>query len=183
MRMSEGAVIPVHIKWLRPLGAIGALLGLALTGASILICLNMLLPLYIRLWRKAPIVETVYPAFGVPAGIVMGIVLSLSGLYVLIFRRPLTSQSPTWLGIVERLFKVGMLLLVLLGPLLAIGTTFTLKTMDYETCSQLRISGSGWQVFWVNNENYCFRPDRYIKDNWPCKNTDGKTYCFRADGL
>lgn len=127
--------------------------------------------------------ETAYPAFGAISALLIGPLGLLGGVHLLIFRRPLTSQNPVWLKIAERLLKVASITLLVVSPLLAVGTTAALHVMDYQACNKLRISGSGWQVFWVKNDGFCFRPDSYIEDNWPCKDMDGKTYCLRADGL
>nr|WP_146219671.1 hypothetical protein [Pseudomonas sp. RW407] len=183
MKLRERAVTPVAEHWLRPLGLFGVLIGLVALLAAMLICTEVLLPNYIRLWRQAPIVETVYPTFFIVSGLAIGPMMLVAGVHTLLYRKPLTSQSPTWFKIAGHLLGVGIILLLVVGPALAIGTTIALKYMDYRACSQLRVSGSGWQVFWVNNDNYCFKPDSYIEDSWPCRNMDGKTYCLRADGL
>ncbi|MEL7941709.1 MULTISPECIES: hypothetical protein [Pseudomonas] len=183
MRFNEDAVTPISERWLRPIGFALILVGLAIIVGSLLICIEMLFPIYLRLWRQAPIVETVYPAFFMIAGLLLGPVTLLGGFHGLLFGKPLTSRSPVWFKIALWLFKVGAVLMIVVGPALAIGTTAALAAMDYQTCSQLRRSGSGWQVFWVKNDGFCFRPDSYIEDNWPCKDMDGKTYCLRADGL
>jgi len=67
-------------------------------------------------------------------------------------------------------------------PAVMILTTVALLARGYSPCPKLLISGSAWQLFWVNDDRVCFKPDHYINDNWPCKVIDGKDVCVQVDG-
>ncbi len=69
-----------------------------------------------------------------------------------------------------------------LAPALIVLTTLILVARNYSPCPKLLISGSAWQLSWVNDEQVCFKPDHYINDNWPCKVIDGKDACIQVDG-
>lgn len=72
--------------------------------------------------------------------------------------------------------------MVIVAPAMITLTTATLSAKGYWSCPKLRISGSGWQMFWVNDERVCFKPDHYINDNWPCKAINGRDVCVQVDG-
>jgi hypothetical protein len=72
--------------------------------------------------------------------------------------------------------------LVYVVPTIMILTTATLLYRNYTPCAKLLISGSAWQLFWVNQENACFKPTRYINDHWPCKMIGNQEVCIQVDG-
>lgn len=72
--------------------------------------------------------------------------------------------------------------LMVVAPVMIALTTATLSAKGYWSCPKLRISGSGWQMFWVNDERVCFTPDGYINDNWPCKIVGKQNICVQVDG-
>lgn len=72
--------------------------------------------------------------------------------------------------------------LMVVAPVMIALTTATLSAKGYWSCPKLRISGSGWQMFWVNDERVCFTPDSYINDNWPCKIVGKQNICVQVDG-
>ncbi|MBA6116802.1 MULTISPECIES: hypothetical protein [Pseudomonas] len=76
------------------------------------------------------------------------------------------------------MMKTSVYALVLIAPSAAIATTLTLNALDYTTCPQLRKSGSAWQTYWVSHPGFCFVPDSYTENGWPCKMVDGKNYAL-----
>lgn len=79
-------------------------------------------------------------------------------------------------------FWLTVKIAVYVMPATAILTTLTLLATGYTTCSQLRKSSSNWQVFWVNDSRFCFKPDFFNDDKWPCKKVNGKDICLPLDG-
>jgi hypothetical protein len=73
--------------------------------------------------------------------------------------------------------------IIYIVPAIMILTTITLLCRDYTPCPKLLTSGSAGQLFWVNQDNACFKPTRYINDNWPYKTIGNQEICIRADGI
>ncbi|MEE4142595.1 hypothetical protein [Pseudomonas viridiflava] len=170
-------------KNLRIVAAFSLIMTIILLAASLYIIWVSVLPIYGRLWRQAPIVEVQYIVFGViPAPFIalVGIVTAAVALWTnKIFDPRQGSRAEIFQKtMVAMFFKTAFYVAI---PLLALTTVWLMAT-GYVLCNELRPSGSGWQTFWVNNQNYCFKPDTYIEDHWPCKVKDGKQYCYQADG-
>ncbi|EJM72177.1 hypothetical protein PMI31_03772 [Pseudomonas sp. GM55] len=72
--------------------------------------------------------------------------------------------------------------IIYIVPAIMILTTLTLLNRGYTPCPKLLISGSAWQLFWVNDKNACFKPTRYINDHWPCKMIGNQEVCIQVDG-
>ncbi|MGE8046494.1 hypothetical protein ACQKO6_20200 [Pseudomonas monteilii] len=163
-------------------GALG--LGMLAVGAASAYWLVVdVLPLFGRIYRHAPIVETPYLGFFLLAP------LAITPLIVV------ACASALWRGEKfdpprgSRLFRFQVQSLqatlrsmLYVSPALAVLTTAILLARDYSPCSKLLISGSAWQLFWVNDDRLCFKPDFYIEDHWPCKRVDGKDVCIQVDG-
>ncbi len=142
-----------------------------------------ILPLYGRIYRNAPIVETPYLGFCllmVPPAALLGVLVA----GIVAWKGVKLDPSPE-----SKLYRFQNLMLTLsvrtmtyIVPALMILTTLTLLARGYSPCSKLLISGSAWQVFWVNNENFCFKPSRYINDHWPCKVIGDEEVCIQVDG-
>jgi hypothetical protein len=141
------------------------------------------LPIYGRIYREAPVVEVSYSAFALLMGPSIAILAIFGGTIAVITGKIFDPPKGTW---VSR-FSIFMLAtsiysLIYVAPAAATLTTLTLYAKDYWPCRALRISGPATQVFWVNDERVCFKPDEYINDNWPCRNEGNKLVCIQVDG-
>lgn len=141
------------------------------------------LPLFGRIYRNAPVVETPYLGF---------MLIAMCAVTPIIV---LACTCATWQGRKfdppphSKLFKfqcastkATVWSMLYIAPALAISVTLVLWWRDYSPCPELLISGSAWQLFWVNDERYCFKPDFYINENWPCKRIENKDICVQVDG-
>lgn len=142
-----------------------------------------ILPLFGRIYRDAPIVETPYLGFF--------LLMGLPGLLYLIVASALAAWNGKRFDPPQnsKLYRFQSLMLaasiktaVFVAPALIAITTLTLMWRDYSPCPKLLISGSAWQLFWVNDDKVCFKPEYYINDHWPCKKENGKEICVQADG-
>ncbi|WP_258195135.1 hypothetical protein [Pseudomonas japonica] len=142
-----------------------------------------IIPIYGRIYRDALVVETPYLAYGllmVPPVAVLGTVGILSCAFT---GRQFNPPNKSFLFRFQTLMlKSSVYTLVYAVPAIAILTTLALLMRDYSPCPKLLISGSAWQLFWVNDDRVCFKPDHYINDNWPCKIVNGKDVCIQVDG-
>jgi len=171
---------PAQLRLLALGFAVALLLAAALTLYSFW---NHLLPIYGRLYRDAPIVETPFLAFGLlmaPPAIIIGLV----AMVFCIWKGTKFDPTPgtklhAFQGI---MFSISIKTLIYVVPTTIILTALVLLMRGYSPCPKLLISGSSWQLFWVNSDAFCFTPDHYINDNWPCKIVDGKDVCIHADG-
>lgn len=139
-------------------------------------------PIYGQLWRQASAIEVQYMAFGLlmaPPVMLVCVVASAFAIYT-----GKRSDPPTKSGLAK--FQTGMMKasvysLIVLAPLAGIITTIALNKLDYTSCPQLRNSGSAWQTYWVSHPGFCFVPDSYTENRWPCKMVDGKKLCLNMD--
>ena len=142
-----------------------------------------IVPLYGRLYRNAPVVETSLKGFFMigfipltPCRIVACTIAAWTG-------RKFDPPGKSWLYRFQtRSLQLTVLLMVIVAPAMIALTIATLSAQGYWSCPKLRISGSGWQMFWVNDERVCFKPDFYINDHWPCKTIGRKDICIQVDG-
>jgi len=152
-------------------------------GFSVYAYAHYLLPLYGRLYRAAPVVETPYLAFGLlmapPALAILLVGTATCALTGKKFDPPLGSRLHRFQTL---MFALSLKTLFYIVPAVMILTSGALLARGYTPCSKLLISGSAWHLFWVNDERVCFKPDHYINDNWPCKVIDGKDICVQVDG-
>ncbi len=86
------------------------------------------------------------------------------------------------LALVVIMMLMGAFSFIYIVPAIMILTTVTLLNRGYTPCPKLLISGSAWQLFWVNDKNACFKPTRYINDHWPCKMIGEQEVCIQVDG-
>lgn len=164
--------------------ALGFAIALIMVGALTLYSFwNLLLPIYGRLYRNAPVVETPFLAFGLlmaPPTILIGLVAMAACI------RNGTKFDPSpgskLYDFQNAMLSASFKTLVYVVPMAITLTTLALFMRGYSPCPKLLISGSAWQLFWVNDEQVCFKPDHYINDNWPCKVIDGKEACIQVDG-
>lgn len=166
------------------LTAIGLMLSMLAMGALAVYALwTDIVPLYGRIYRNAPVVETPLKAFFMIAFIPLGPCLIVASLIAAWTGRKFDPPKTSWLhGFQLRSLQLTVVLMVIVASTMIALTTATLSAKDYWSCPKLRISGSGWQMFWVNDERVCFKPDHYINDNWPCKAIDGRDVCVQVDG-
>ena len=142
-----------------------------------------LLPLYGRIYRNAPVVETPLKSFfvlaaipGTPYCLVACAFAAWTGQK---FDPPRKSRLHTF---EIRSLQLMVAIMCFAAPAMIIATTATLSAKGYWSCPKLRISGSAWQMFWVNDDRVCFTPDSYINDHWPCKVVGDKNICIQVDG-
>ncbi|WP_245229338.1 MULTISPECIES: hypothetical protein [unclassified Pseudomonas] len=142
-----------------------------------------IVPIYGRIYRGAPIVETPYLAFCLlmapPAVLVFVIAASVCAWTGKKFDPPNHSFLFRFQNL---MFSTSIKTIIYAVPAMMIITTAILLLRDYSPCPKLLISGSAWQLFWVKDERACFKPTRYINDNWPCKIIGDQEVCFRPDG-
>lgn len=171
---------PLKIRLL----AVGMIAAMLLVGAiSVYAYLNYLFPLYGRLLRGAPVVETPYLAFGLlmapPALAILLVGSAICAWTGKKFDPPPASRLHRFQ---TQMFGLSLKTLLYVVPAVMILTTAALLARGYSPCPKLLISGSAWQLFWVNDDRVCFKPDHYINDNWPCKVINGKDVCIQVDG-
>ncbi|AZF13708.1 hypothetical protein C4J92_0191 [Pseudomonas sp. R3-18-08] len=141
------------------------------------------LPIYGRIYRGAPIVETPYMAFCLlmapPAALTSVVGASICVWNGKKFDPPVNSFLFRFQSL---MIYLSVKTIVFAVPAIMILTTAILLLKDYSPCPKLLISGSAWQLFWVNDERACFKPTRYINGNWPCKMVGTQEICIRSDG-
>ncbi|WP_313203432.1 hypothetical protein [Pseudomonas sp.] len=170
---------PVLFK-LAGIGLALCLLAIAALGAYLL--WTEIIPLYGRIYRDAPVVETPLKSFFVVAAIPFAPVMALGCLIAARTGQKFDPPQKSWLYALQlRSMQLTVALMVVAALMIAL-TTATLSAKGYWSCPKLRISGSGWQMFWVNDERICFTPDSYINDNWPCKIVGKQNICVQVDG-
>ncbi|WP_077046710.1 hypothetical protein [Pseudomonas sp. KK4] len=142
-----------------------------------------MIPIYGRIYRNAPVVETPYLVFCLlmgPPALLLGIIgASITVWTGKKFNPPNNSFLHRFSALMMYLSVKTMFYIV---PAIMTLTTLTLLYRDYTPCPKLLISGSAWQLFWVNDENACFKPTRYINDHWPCKMIGEQEVCIQVDG-
>ena len=141
-----------------------------------------ILPLYGRIYRDAPIVETPYLGFfllmGPPGLLYLMIATAIAAWHGKKFDPPRNSKL---YRLQSFMLGASVKAALFVAPTLIVITTLILMGRDYSPCPKLLISGSAWQLFWVNDEKVCFKPEYYINDHWPCKTENGKEVCIQAD--
>lgn len=183
MKTSSSYSAPVSPNTLRLIAA-ALFVGILLVAVySLYVYVHDLLPLYGRLLRNAPVVETPYLAFTLlmapPAVAILLLGCAHSIRTGRKFDPPVGSRLHRFQ---TRMFSWSVKALIYVVPAVMLATTLTLFAKGYSPCSKLLISGSAWQLFWVNDERVCFKPDHYVNDNWPCKLVEGKSVCVQVDG-
>jgi hypothetical protein len=140
------------------------------------------LPIYGRIYRDAPVIEVPYLAFGllmVPPGVLILVIgASIAAWNGKKFDPPRSSKLYRFQNI---MFSSSIKIMIYVVPALMTLTTAALLARNYSPCPKLLISGSAWQLFWVNDELACFKPTRYINGNWPCKIAGDREICIQVD--
>ncbi|EJN39916.1 hypothetical protein PMI38_00567 [Pseudomonas sp. GM84] len=164
--------------------AIGFALCMLAAGAlGVYVLWTEIVPLYGRLYRNAPVVETPLKSFFVLAGIALTPLMIVACAIAAWTGQKFDPPKTSWLyGFQLRSLQLTLVMMACLAPAMIALTTATLSAKGYWSCPKLRISGSGWQMFWVNDERVCFTPDFYINDHWPCKRVGKKDICIQVDG-
>jgi hypothetical protein len=139
-------------------------------------------PIYGKLSQQAFAIEVPYMAFGLLMAPPVMLACTVASAYAIWTGKRFAPPSKSALA----KFQAGMLrasvyALIVVAPLAAILTTVALNKLDYTSCPQLRKSGSAWQTYWVSHPGFCFAPDSYTENKWPCKNVDGKKLCINMD--
>ncbi|RMV26972.1 hypothetical protein ALP12_200008 [Pseudomonas savastanoi pv. phaseolicola] len=183
MKNHKDELFNLRPKYFRLITFSGFLLAILLLGSSVYITLDGVAPIYGRLWRGAPIIEVQYIAYALLAAPFIAILMGYAAIAAFAKQKVFSPEPGTrtaeFQSLMFRLFLRTFLYVSLPLPIL---TTLWLVWTGYSLCNDLRPSGSGWQTFWVNNQDACFKPDSYINDHWPCKVVDGQKMCLQADG-
>ncbi|EST14643.1 hypothetical protein EDP1_3751 [Pseudomonas putida S610] len=141
------------------------------------------LPVFGRLYRSAPVVETSYGAFFVIGVIPLTPIVVAAAMIGLFTGRKFDPPRASWLERFQlRSFQASLMAVCIASPVMIAVSTATLLVKDYRPCAKLRISGSSGHMFWVNDDRVCFIPDAYINDHWPCKAVGDRTVCVQVDG-
>ncbi|EGH41339.1 MULTISPECIES: hypothetical protein [Pseudomonas syringae group] len=183
MKKIKSAPIDSLPKYFRLITVLGLLLAILLLASAVYIIVDGVTPVYGRLWRNAPIIEVQYIAYALLAAPFIAILMGYAAIAAFTTRKVFSPEPGTRAAKFQSvMFKLFLKTLLYVSLPLPILTTLWLVSTGYSLCNDLRPSGSGWQTFWVNNKNACFKPDTYINDHWPCKVVDGKKMCLQADG-
>ncbi|RMT48423.1 hypothetical protein ALP14_200137 [Pseudomonas amygdali pv. myricae] len=114
-----------------------------------------------RIYRNAPVVETPYLAFCllmVPPAVLL---IIIGGSIAVWTGKKFDPPNNSFLGAFQSLMlKISIKTIIYVAPSIAVLTTIVLLARDYTPCPKLLISGSAWQLFWVNDERVCFKPTR-----------------------
>jgi len=144
---------------------------------------NDVLPLFGSIYMNLPIVITPYLGFMLIAMCTVSPILTITSAYACWrakkFDPPINSRLYRFQ---YHSYKWTLWSMICIAPALAIMVTLGLWAKGYTPCQQLLISGSAWKVYWVNDARYCFKPDSYTRDGWPCKRMGDKLSCFQIDG-
>ncbi|WP_367597567.1 hypothetical protein [Pseudomonas fulva] len=141
------------------------------------------LPVFGRLYRSAPVVETSFGAFFVIGVIPLTPIVVAAAMIGVFTGRKFDPPRASWLERFQlRSFQASLMAVCIAAPVMIAVSTATLLIKDYRPCSKLRISGSSGHMFWVNDDRVCFIPDAYINDHWPCKAVGDRTVCVQVDG-
>ena len=164
--------------------AVAFVLFMTLMGAFSLYWLwDDVLPIYGRIYRNAPVVETPYLAFCLlmapPAVLLTIIGAAFSAWTGKKFDPPNNSFLHHFSAL---MIYTSIKTITYIVPAIIVLTTLTLLYRDYTPCPKLLRSGSAWHLFWVNDERACFKPTRYINDSWPCKFIGKQEVCIQVDG-
>lgn len=137
------------------------------------------LPVYGQLWRRASAIEVSYMAFGLVMAPPVMLACTVASAFAICTGKKFAPASKSALEKFQTgMLKASVYSLIVVAPLVAILTTVALNKLDYTSCPQLRKSGSTWQTYWVRHPGFCFVPDSYTENGWPCKNAEGKKLCI-----
>ncbi|MFJ4068647.1 hypothetical protein ACIPW4_25615 [Pseudomonas sp. NPDC089996] len=181
--MKHHAELHVRSPILFKLAGIGlALCMLAVGALGVYLLWTEVIPIYGRIYRQAPVVETPLMSFFVVASIPFTPIMVVGCLIAAWTGRKFDPPKKSWLYALQLRSMQLTIALMVAAPVVIAVTAVTLSAKGYWSCPKLRISGSGWQMFWVDDERMCFTPDSYIYDNWPCKIVGDKHVCIQVDG-
>lgn len=142
-----------------------------------------LIPLYERLYRGAAVIETPYIIFALIGALPIFALGTVAVIIAASTGRKFNPEKGSRLFKFQHLmFAAAIKTLLYLVPAAIIITTLLLLARGYWPCGKLYIPDSFRQLYWVNDERVCFKPDHYINDNWPCKIVNGKDVCIQVDG-
>jgi len=140
------------------------------------------LPIYGQLWRQASAIEVPYMAFGLLMAPPVMLACTVASAFAICTGKKFAPPNKSALAKLQTgMLKASVYSLIVVAPLAAILTTVALNKLDYTSCPQLRKSGSAWQTYWVSHPGFCFVPDSYTDNRWPCKHVDGKKLCINMD--
>jgi hypothetical protein len=167
----------------RMIAALSAIIMIIVGMLSTYLLWSKIFTIFGRIYRSAPAIEVPYLMFGLLMTPTAAIILTFAAITAAITGKLFDPPKNSWpyrFSVV--MFSISGYIIIYAVPTVATLTTLTLHVKGYWTCRELRPSGSGWQVFWVNDERVCFKPDEYINDNWPCRNEGNKLVCIQVDG-
>ena len=144
--------------------------------------ISHVLPIYGQMWRRASVIEVPYMAFSLLMTPPVMLACAVASAFAICTGERFAPPSKSAFAKLQTgMLKASVYSLIVIAPLAAIMTTVALNKLDYTGCSQLRKSGSAWQTYWVSHPGFCFVPDSYTENRWPCKNVDGKKFCINMD--
>lgn len=160
------------------------MLGTLLVGAFSLYWLwEDVIPIYGKLYRNALIIEIPYLGFCLLMAPPIVLISLIACSIVMWTGRKFDPPIKSFLHQLQTLMiYISVRTITRVVPATIILTTLFLLYRDYTPCPKLLISGSAWDLFWVNDDRACFKPTRYINDNWPCTIIGDKEVCIKADG-
>ncbi|MBA6116800.1 MULTISPECIES: hypothetical protein [Pseudomonas] len=145
--------------------------------------INDVLPLFGKLLSNAPLVITPYLGFMLIGMCTVSPILVITTAYACWRAKKFDPPTHSLLFKFQYYsYKLTLWSMIGMAPAIAILVTLGLWGKGYTPCQKLLISGSAWKVYWVNDAQYCFKPDSYTSDNQPCKRVGDKNICLQADG-
>ncbi len=137
------------------------------------------LPIYGQMWRLASVIEVPYMAFGLLMAPPVMLACVVASAFAICTGERFAPHNKSVFGKFQTaMLKASVYSLIVVAHLAAILTTVALNKLDYTSCPQLRKSGSAWQTYWVSHPGFCFVPDSYTENRWPCKNVEVKKLCI-----
>lgn len=171
---------PLLFRWV----ALGLGLGMAAVCSLAIYAIWVdVLPVFGRLYRNAPVVETSFKAFFMIGVLPLTPIVVVAAMIGVFTGRKFDPPRGSRLDRFQlRSFQVTLMAMCIAAPVMIAVSTATLMIKDYRPCAQLRLSGSSGHMFWVNDDRVCFTPDAYINDHWPCKKVGDRQVCVQVDG-
>ncbi|WDY60284.1 hypothetical protein [Pseudomonas sp. PSKL.D1] len=141
------------------------------------------LPLFGNLLNNAPIVVTPYLGFMLIAMCTVTPIIVITSAHACWHAQKFDPPPRSRLFRFQHTsYKLTLWSMICIAPALAVLVTLGLWAKGYTPCQKLLISGSAWKVYWVNNPQYCFKPDLYNDHDQPCKRVGDRILCMQADG-
>lgn len=143
--MKNHAELHVRSPFLFKLAGIGLALCLLAVGAlGVYVLWTEIVPLYGRIWRHAPVVETPLMSFFSIAALPFTPIMVAGCLIAAWTGQKFDPPKKSWLYAFQLRSMQLTVALMVVAPVMIALTTATLSAKGYWSCPKLRISGSGW---------------------------------------